>query len=205
MGFQLSIKQNVSTAVTLNLSTWVEWFEWNTAATHSNFIQIQSITWKSWVKPSFWSNFIGPLPNGGWGEGRGVLQTKLYTHVPQFCTGSNKDSKWTYYGRYRLAPYLFAIINNHKVYNRVAKKRNKSETRCMKPFNKLFGNTPRQVTPYEKYLLDFSIPRPKVLGKGSVNKHLQVLIWFSCDCHFFLRDLNYYKLRACRFCHRITM
>ena len=129
------------------------------------------------------------------GREGGVLQTKLYTHVPQFCTGSNKDSKWTYYGCY----------NNHKVYNRIAKKRNKSETRYMKPFNKLFGNTPRQVTPYEKYLLDFSLPRPKVLGKGSVNKHLQVLIWFSCDCHFFLRDLNYHKLRGCRFSRRITM
>ena len=26
-------------------------------------------------------------------------QTKFYTSVPQFCTDSNKNSKWTYYGK----------------------------------------------------------------------------------------------------------
>ena len=80
----------------------------------------------------------------------GVLQTKFYTPVPQFCTGSNKDYKWTYYGRYRLASYIFAIINNHKVYNSVAKKRNISATTCMKPFKINYLETLHDKLPHTK-------------------------------------------------------
>ena len=98
------------------------------------------------------------MPDGVFGEGGGATNQIAHPCTPTLYKFKQRLKMIILWWLKGSLLYLFAIINNHKVYNRVAKKCTISETTCMKPSK--INYLEIQVTPYEIYLLNFSLPRP---------------------------------------------
>ena len=81
--------------------------------------------------------------------------------------------------------YLFAIINNHNVYNSITKKHNINETTCMKPFKVNYLHTLHDKLPYTKLTSQiFYYQGQQVLGKGKYHiyiYYIYIYVVFATD------------------------